>query len=229
MPPSTRRYHYNVATNRLLAHVQKGWEDGLYISAVACCNNLWAVVLDAGTEFTQQIYKVRGQAPGQGSSGPREAIAIEHGSSWARGRPGTAGPRRWRAERVADLVLPCTAPYLRCTTTRSCPRTGSWTSKGWARLGRRGWALGCRCPARAARWHAGVCGRDLSAPLRLARRRWGEGYYITAVAGSELNSCLVVMSKGTRYTQQSYKVGRSRQGGAWGLFKRAASCSSSAR
>lgn len=52
------RYHYNVNTSRLLVHVQKGWEDGLYISCVASSSNLWGIVMDAGTEFTQQIYKV---------------------------------------------------------------------------------------------------------------------------------------------------------------------------
>ncbi len=36
--------------------------------------------------------------------------------------------------------------------------------------------------------------------------KWEEGYYITAVSGSDNNSSLVVMSKGTRFTQQSYKV-----------------------
>ncbi|GFH18001.1 serine/threonine protein kinase [Haematococcus lacustris] len=56
--PMKQRYHYNVNTSRLLVHVQKGWEDGLYISSVASCANLWAIVMDAGTEFTQQIYKV---------------------------------------------------------------------------------------------------------------------------------------------------------------------------
>ncbi len=63
-PPHTKKhtrarsYHYNVNTSRLLVHVQKGWEDGLYISSVASCSNLWAIVMDAGTEFSQQIYKV---------------------------------------------------------------------------------------------------------------------------------------------------------------------------
>ena len=37
--------------------------------------------------------------------------------------------------------------------------------------------------------------------------RWEEGFYITAMAGSAGGSSLVVMSKGTPYTQQSYKVG----------------------
>jgi hypothetical protein len=38
--------------------------------------------------------------------------------------------------------------------------------------------------------------------------KWEEGYYITAMAGSMSGSSLVVMSKGTPYTQQSYKVWR---------------------
>ena len=36
--------------------------------------------------------------------------------------------------------------------------------------------------------------------------KWEEGYYITAMAGSMSGASLVVMSKGTPYTQQSYKV-----------------------
>lgn len=36
--------------------------------------------------------------------------------------------------------------------------------------------------------------------------KWEEGFYITAVAGSDSNNSLVVMSKGARYSQQSYKV-----------------------
>ena len=49
-----QRYHYNVSTARLLVHVQKGWEDGLYLTSVASCDDLWAIVMDAGTDFTQQ-------------------------------------------------------------------------------------------------------------------------------------------------------------------------------
>lgn len=54
-----QRYHYNVTTARLLVHVQKGWEENLFISSVACSQNMWGIVMDAGTQFTQQIYKVR--------------------------------------------------------------------------------------------------------------------------------------------------------------------------
>ena len=43
-------------------------------------------------------------------------------------------------------------------------------------------------------------------PKEWIMEKWEEGYYITAVSGSDNNSSLVVMSKGTRFTQQSYKV-----------------------
>ncbi len=52
---------------------------------------------------------------------------------------------------------------------------------------------------------------DLSAqflPKEWIMEKWEEGYYITAMAGSTGGSSLVVMSKGTPYTQQSYKVRR---------------------
>lgn len=43
-------------------------------------------------------------------------------------------------------------------------------------------------------------------PKEWIMEKWEEGYYITAMAGSTASSSLVVMSKGTPYTQQSYKV-----------------------
>ncbi len=52
------RYHYNVADSRLTQHVEKGNEDGLYISSVASCTNLWALIMDAGTGFTAQVYEL---------------------------------------------------------------------------------------------------------------------------------------------------------------------------
>lgn len=52
------RYHYNVADVRLHGHIQKGNEDGLFISSVASCQNLWALIMDAGTGFTHQVYEL---------------------------------------------------------------------------------------------------------------------------------------------------------------------------
>ena len=50
-----QRYHYNVANTRVEQHVEKGNQDGLYISSVACCHELWGLIMDAGTGFQQQV------------------------------------------------------------------------------------------------------------------------------------------------------------------------------
>jgi hypothetical protein len=104
--PMKQRYHYNVADSRLTQHVEKGNEDGLYISSVASCTNLWALIMDAGTGFTAQVYE------------------------------------------LSHVFL----------------------HKEWI------------------------------------MEQWEKNYYISAIAGANNGSSLVVMSKGTSYTQQSYKV-----------------------
>lgn len=107
--PMKQRYHYNVADNRLGQHIEKGNEDGLYISCVASCQNLWALIMDAGTGFSHQVYELSPQ----------------------------------------------------------------FLHKEWI------------------------------------MEQWEKNYYISAIAGANNGSSLVVMSKGTSYLQQSYKVGDS--------------------
>ncbi|KAF3772643.1 Casein kinase I-like protein 2 [Nymphaea thermarum] len=104
--PMKQRYHYNVADGRLAQHIEKGNEDGLFISSVASCTNLWALIMDAGTAFTSQVYKM--------------SKCFLH--------------KEWIVE------------------------------------------------------------------------QWEKNYYISAVAGANNGNSLVVMSKGTPYAQQSYKV-----------------------
>ncbi|KAF7843396.1 casein kinase 1-like protein HD16 [Senna tora] len=99
-------YHYNVADTRLSQHIEKGNEDGLYISSVASSQNLWALIMDAGTGFTAQVYEL--------------------------------------------------SPYF--------------LHKEWI------------------------------------MEQWEKNYYISAIAGATNGSSLVVMSKGTQFVQQSYKV-----------------------
>ncbi|WVZ08980.1 casein kinase 1-like protein HD16 [Vigna radiata var. radiata] len=104
--PMKQRYHYNVADARLAQHVERGIADGLLISCVASCSNLWALIMDAGTGFSSQVYKL--------------------------------------------------SPFF--------------LHKEWI------------------------------------MEQWEKNYYITSIAGANNGSSLVVMSKGTHYTQQSYKV-----------------------
>ncbi|GAV65614.1 hypothetical protein CFOL_v3_09129 [Cephalotus follicularis] len=56
--PMKQRYHYNMTDSRLAQHIEKGDEDDLFISAVSSYQNLWAVIMDAGTGFTCQIYEL---------------------------------------------------------------------------------------------------------------------------------------------------------------------------
>ena len=44
--------------SRLHQHVVKGREDGLHISCVASSSSMWAVVMDAGTGFTSQVFEL---------------------------------------------------------------------------------------------------------------------------------------------------------------------------
>jgi serine/threonine protein kinase len=104
--PMKQRYHYNVADARLAQHIEKGNEDGLLISSVSSCQNLWALIMDAGTGFTSQVYELSTQ----------------------------------------------------------------FLHKEWI------------------------------------MEQWEKNYYISAIAGASNGSSLVVMSKGTQYLQQSYKV-----------------------
>ncbi|XP_071693630.1 casein kinase 1-like protein HD16 isoform X2 [Rutidosis leptorrhynchoides] len=107
--PMKQRYHYNVAEPRLAQHIQKGNEDGLLISSVASCSNQWAIIMDAGTRFTSQVYQ------------------------------------------VSPVFL----------------------NKEWI------------------------------------MEHWEKNYYISAIAGANNGSSVVVMSMGTQYIQQSYKVSES--------------------
>ncbi|XP_074583882.1 casein kinase 1-like protein HD16 isoform X1 [Curcuma longa] len=107
--PMKQRYHYNVADMRLAQHIEKGNEDGLFISCVASCSNLWALIMDAGTGFTAQVYEL----------------------------------------------------------------SANFLHKEWI------------------------------------MEQWEKNYYISALAGTNSGSSLVVMSKGSAYAQQSYKVSES--------------------
>ena len=52
------RYHYNVADARLGQHIEKGNEVGLFVSSVASYQNLWAIIMDAGTNYSAQVYEL---------------------------------------------------------------------------------------------------------------------------------------------------------------------------
>lgn len=87
LPLPASRYHYNVANNRVQQHVEKGNDDGLYISSVACCQDLWALIMDAGTGFAQQVYDLSNQVR------RRRGVGGAGGAAWVARGPGRR-PRR---------------------------------------------------------------------------------------------------------------------------------------
>ncbi|KAL5719558.1 non-specific serine/threonine protein kinase [Ranunculus cassubicifolius] len=74
--PMKQRYHYNVADGRLAQHVERGNEDGLLISCVASCSNLWALIIDAGTNFTSQVLRVVTSLPSQGTQYTQQSYKV---------------------------------------------------------------------------------------------------------------------------------------------------------
>ncbi|KAB5514062.1 hypothetical protein DKX38_027968 [Salix brachista] len=133
--PMKQRYHYNVADTRLSQHIEKGNEDGLFISCVASCSNLWALIMDAGTNFSAQVYEL--------STHFLHKVSFDF-----------------------ELYTP-----LNANSTYSCLLYSSFVfTKEWI------------------------------------MEQWEKNYYISAIAGANNGSSLVVMSKGTQYLQQSYKV-----------------------
>jgi hypothetical protein len=64
--------------------------------------------------------------------------------------------------------------------------------------------------------HSAQVHHGIFLPKEWIMAKWDEGYYITALAGSDNMSSLLVMSKGSKFTQQSYKVGEREDLGSWG-------------
>eukprot|EP01018_Ginkgo_biloba_P005304 Gb_29953 [translate_table: standard] len=53
-----QRYHSNLTNSSLAQHFVKGYEDGLFASIVTSCSNYWTLIMDEGTSFSAQVYKI---------------------------------------------------------------------------------------------------------------------------------------------------------------------------
>ncbi|KAJ0794799.1 hypothetical protein HanPI659440_Chr04g0143211 [Helianthus annuus] len=77
------RYHCDVADQRLAQYIDKGNEDGLLISSVASCSNLWALIMDSGTvsplKFTNSLprFSTRFHITAMATARTRWAIVVE--------------------------------------------------------------------------------------------------------------------------------------------------------
>lgn len=143
-----------MATCRLDVHVTKGRADGLHVSSVGAAGELWAVIMDAGTQFTAQARppsRPGARAAAAGAAGVRLGGLRQAGELRARAAPCVAAPGGAEGSggcaAARRVPLHCQAAVQpesargalsarprarrRCTAWRnasSCPRTGSWSS-----------------------------------------------------------------------------------------------------
>ncbi|XP_074276484.1 casein kinase 1-like protein HD16 [Silene latifolia] len=183
--PMKQRYHYNVADNRLDQHIEKGNEDGLYISCVACCSNLWALIMDAGTGFSDQVYALSPHFL------DKEWIMEQ----WEKNYyiSAIAGAQNGRSL----VVMSKGTQYLQQSYKVSDAFPFKWINKKWregfyvtsmATAGSR-WAV---VMSRGAGFSDQVVELDFLYPSEGVHRRWDSGYRITSTAATSDQTALVL-------------------------------------
>ncbi|KAJ6824351.1 casein kinase 1-like protein HD16 isoform X1 [Iris pallida] len=187
--PMKQRYHYNVADTRLAQHIEKGNEDGLYISCVASCANLWALIMDAGTNFIAQVYELSPQFL------HKEWIMEQ----WEKNYyiSSLAGASNGSSLVVMSKGIPKGTQYAQQSYKVSESFPFKWINKKW----REGFYVTAMATA-GSRWgvvmsrNAGfsdqVVELDFLYPSEGIHRRWDSGYRITATAATCDQAALIL-------------------------------------
>ncbi|KAJ6846982.1 casein kinase 1-like protein HD16 [Iris pallida] len=175
--PMKQRFHYNVEESRLNQHIEKGYEDGLYISCVASSANLSALIMDAGTGFSAQVYE----------SSPvflhKEWIMEQWENSYY--ISAIAGA----ANGSSLVVMSKGTPYTQQSYKVSDSFPFKWISKKWKEgfhvtsvttSGNR-WGV---VMSRNSGFSDQVVELDFLYPSEGIHRRWASGYRITSIAAT---------------------------------------------
>ncbi|KDD72198.1 hypothetical protein H632_c3713p0, partial [Helicosporidium sp. ATCC 50920] len=183
--PMKQRYHFNVVGARLAQHVVKGSEDGLCVSMVACFQELWALIMDAGTGYSSQVYEL------SSSFLPKEWIM----DRWEEGYYVTALAGSASAQSV--VVMSKGTPYTQQSYKISDAFPFKWIHKKW----REGFFVTAMASA-GSRWavvmsrNAGFVDQcvelDFQYPSEGVHHRWDAGYRITAAAATPDQAALVL-------------------------------------
>ena len=151
--------------------MQKGWDQDLCISSATSNQNLWALVMDEATGYSQQAYTVS-----------REFL-----------------PRSWcMAQWTAGYYITAVAGPQAALAPTCSLLAEAWTPQHMDAA----FAAGMK-----AIENCRLCA-DLSLSiLESGFMGWAAALTISLVrAGADNGRCLAVVSKGTRWQQQSYKV-----------------------
>ncbi|KAF6140998.1 hypothetical protein GIB67_006627 [Kingdonia uniflora] len=180
-----QRYHFNVIDERLEGHVERGKEDGLHISCVASSKNMWALIMDAGTGFTSQVYELSSIflrkewimeqwdknyyiSSVAGASNGNALVVMSKGTTYNQ-----------QSYKVSDVF-----PY-------------KWINKKWKEgffvtsmttAGTR-WGV---VMSRNAGYSSQVVELDFLYPSEGIHKRWENGYRITSVAATEDQAAIVL-------------------------------------
>ncbi|GMI77984.1 MUT9P-LIKE-KINASE 3, Arabidopsis EL1-like 1, Photoregulatory Protein Kinase 4 [Hibiscus trionum] len=183
--PMKQRYHYNVSDGRLAPHIEKGNEDGLFISSVGSCENLWAVIMDAGTGFSAQVYQL---SPNFLS---KEWIMEQ----WEKNYYITA--IAGATDGGSLVVMSKATSYLQQSYKVSESFPFKWINKKWregfyvtsmATSGSR-WAV---VMSRGAGFTDQVVELDFLYPSEGIHRRWAYGFRITATAATQEQAAFIL-------------------------------------
>ncbi|PON73304.1 GPCR kinase [Parasponia andersonii] len=175
--PMKQRYHYNVMDSRLQQHVDKGREDGLFISCVSSSMDMWAVVMDAGTGFSSQVFELS----------PiflhKEWIMEQWDKNYY--ITSVAGA----CNGSALVVMSQGVPYTQQSYKVSDVFPFKWINKKW----KEGFYVTCMTTA-GSKWgivmsrNAGYSNQvvelDFLYPSEGIHRRWEDGYRITSIAAT---------------------------------------------
>lgn len=199
-----QRYHYNVADTRLEPHVEKGNEDGLLISSISSCVDLWAVIMDAGTGFTDQVYQMS----------PHFLHKDWIMEQWEKNFyiSSVAGSNKGNSL----VVMSKGTPYTQQSYKVSDSFPFKWINKKWkegfyvtsmATSGSR-WAI---VMSRNAGFTDQVVELDFLYPSEGVHRRWDKGYRITAMAATMDQSALILSMPRRRPRDETQETLRTSQ------------------
>nr|CAB3462770.1 unnamed protein product [Digitaria exilis] len=198
------RYHYNVADTRLAQHVEKGNDDGLLISSISSCANLWAIIMDAGTGFTAQVYELSPHFL------HKEWIMEQWDKSFY--ISSVAGSNNGSSL----VVMSKGTPYTQQSYKVSDSFPFKWINKKWkegfhvtsmATSGSR-WAI---VMSRSAGYSEQVVELDFLYPSEGIHRRWDNGYRITAMAATMDQSALILSKPRRRPRDETQETLRTTQ------------------
>ncbi|XP_028783607.1 casein kinase 1-like protein HD16 [Neltuma alba] len=197
--PMKQRYHYNVSDARISQLIGKGNEDGLYISSVASCSNLWAIIMDTGTGFKKQVYELSPYFL------DKEWIMEQWEKNYL--ISAVAGAKNGSS----IVVMSKGAPYILQSFKVSNSFPFKWIKTKWgegfhvtamATSGVR-WAV---VMSRGTGFRHQVVELDFRYPGEGIRRRWDHGYRITAAAATSDQAAFVLSKPWRKHADETQET-----------------------